>query len=95
MNLFFDKLPNEIQSLIYEFDTTYYEIFNKVIKELNYKHDLASSCGYEFPGKSIDFILQKLYRRNQIYNIQTTKNKPIIKKSIHICNCYFCREIFF
>ena len=47
----FSKLPRDIQSLIFQFDPTYKEIFNKVVKQIN-------SWG--------ELILLRLYRHNPL-----------------------------
>ena len=77
MNLFFDSLPNELQAYIYTYDNTYRTKFNDVIRQLEYKHDLAASCGYQFPKHTLDGLLQRLYR-------SLNRNNR--------CICYFCRS---
>ena len=77
MNLFFDILPNELQAYIYRYDNTYRTKFNDVIRQLEYKHDLAASCGYQFPKHTLDGLLQSLYR-------SLNRNNR--------CICYFCRS---
>ena len=44
-NLFYD-LPDEIQKLIYEYDDTYREKYNKVLKELITSHDYDEFTEY-------------------------------------------------
>ena len=77
MNLFFESLPSELQGYIYTYDNTYRENFNNVIRQLNYKLDLAASCRYQFPSHSLDGLLQRLYR-------SLNRNNR--------CICYFCRS---
>ena len=78
MNLFFDRLPTEIQGYIYTYDNTYRDKFDNVITQLNYKHDVASACGYHFPKQSLEGLLQRLFKSLH------RKENP--------CNCYFCRS---
>mgnify|MGYP000167204440 CR=1 FL=1 len=61
MNLFFDRLPAEIQGYIYTYDNTYRDKFDTVITQLNYKHDVASACGYHFPKQSLECLLKKIH----------------------------------
>ena len=60
MNLFFDILPTDLQASIYTYDNTYSDKFDNVIRQLEYKQDLAASCGYRFPRQSLEGLLTTL-----------------------------------
>ena len=88
MNLFFN-LPYELQNYIYTFDTTFKKKYDIVLKQFENKFDVASACGYVFPKKSIDSLLQDIY--HTIIWYEYNEKYTIQKHTIPQCDCYFCR----
>lgn len=63
------SLPNEIISYIYEFDSTYYEKYDKVIQELKKEQDEYNDTWWKYT---------KLYRRN-IWTGYIRKSQGLMK----------------
>ena len=87
MNLFFDVLPIELQGEIYSYDSTFHEKISMVRDEFETKFDIASSCGYQFPKKCMEYKLQKIHETNVMFSYN---NRHRLQRQTNYCTCYFC-----
>ena len=79
--MIFLKLPNEIIQEIYNYDSTYYDKFNKCVKELNG----LIKC---YPNKLPEIIISSNYyqRYNTIYSINQENISHYNKYILYILN---------